>query len=65
MRHDWVFDVLADLRAYALTNDLPRTAAAAEEALAVARREIALAAGGGRDPQDGGTGGLPPDSRSH
>lgn len=65
MRHDWVFDVLDDLRTYALTNGLPRTAAMAEEALAVARDEIALVAGGGRDPQEGGPGGLPPGSRSH
>lgn len=66
MRHDWVFDVLDDVRTYALTNGLPRTAAMAEEALAVARREVAMVAEGGRDPQDGGPGGsLPPGSRSH
>jgi hypothetical protein len=40
MRHDWVFDVLRDLKAYALTNDLPALALKAEEALRVARAEI-------------------------
>ncbi|HSF64074.1 MAG TPA: hypothetical protein VLA78_06785 [Paracoccaceae bacterium] len=65
MRHDWVFDVLDDLRIYALSNGLPRTAALAEQALAVARDEIALQAGGSHEPQDGGAGDTPPGSRSH
>jgi hypothetical protein len=41
MGHDWIFDVLRDLRAYALTNDLPALAAKAEEALRVAEVEVA------------------------
>lgn len=41
MRHLWMFEVLADLRAYALANGLPKTALAAAEAEAVARAEIA------------------------
>jgi hypothetical protein len=51
MRHDWIFDVLNDLRRYALANDLPAVAAQAEQALAVARAEIAAhgAPGGGED----------------
>ncbi|MCL4068235.1 hypothetical protein M3484_16825 [Pseudomonas sp. GX19020] len=40
MGHDWVFDVLKDLRAYALTNDLPALAQKVEEALRTAELEI-------------------------
>jgi hypothetical protein len=39
MRHDWIFDVLADLRHYAELHGLPATARAAGDALAVARDE--------------------------
>ena len=42
MRHDWVFEVLEDLRAYALQNGLVATANKAEEALRVARLEVGL-----------------------
>lgn len=41
MRHDWIFDVLRDLKAFALANDLPGLAAKAEEAARVARVEVA------------------------
>ncbi|WP_431300810.1 hypothetical protein [Tabrizicola sp. BL-A-41-H6] len=41
MRHDWIYDVLSDLKAYATANRLPALAAKADEALAVARAEIA------------------------
>lgn len=44
MGHDWVLDVLADLRAYALANGLTALAHKAEEALQVAAQEIALGA---------------------
>jgi hypothetical protein len=40
MRHDWVFDVLSDLLAYATRNDLPRLAAKVSETIEVARDEI-------------------------
>lgn len=40
MRHDWIIDVLADLRSYAERNALPATARAAADALAVARAEL-------------------------
>ena len=40
MRHDWVFDVLADLHSYALANDLPDLADKVAETLILARREI-------------------------
>ena len=40
MRHDWVFDVLSDLLAYATRNGLPRLAAKVSEALEEARREV-------------------------
>lgn len=41
MRHEWIFDVLTDLRAYALANGLVALASKAEEALVVARDEVA------------------------
>lgn len=41
MRHDWVFDVLGDLKSYARANGLPELAAMAEETLKVAMAEIA------------------------
>lgn len=60
MRHDWILVVLEDLRSYALTNGLPATAAKAEEALRVARVEIAAAEG---EPPAGGAG--PGNGRRH
>lgn len=59
MRHDWIFDVLKDLRAYALANNLPALAAKAEEALRTARIEIAAHDGNGPE------GGVPPGGRAH
>jgi hypothetical protein len=62
MRHDWIFDVLADLRSYALQNDLQALAAQVESAMATARTELAVQAGGtGRmtRPDEGGQGGVP------
>ncbi len=44
MRHDWIFDVLADLRKYADKNDLPEIAAETDRMMAVARRELAALA---------------------
>ena len=41
MGHDWVFDMLRDLQAYALANGLPALAAKAGETLQVAEVEIA------------------------
>lgn len=40
MRHDWVFDVLRDLKAYAQANGLSALALKADEALHIARAEI-------------------------
>jgi hypothetical protein len=40
MRHDWVFDVLTDLRSYAQCNGLPRLAEQAEQTLRTAREEV-------------------------
>lgn len=40
MRHDWIFDVLADLRAYADENDLPALAAQVTVTLRVADIEL-------------------------
>lgn len=63
MRHDWIFDVLADLRSYALKNGLPELAAQVDVALRVARTEVAaeVIAGGDDDPDDD----MPPDGRPH
>lgn len=54
MRHDWIFDVLRDLRAYAQSNGLPAVAQKADEALHVARAEIAASPLGetGAEPDD-------------
>jgi len=41
MRHDWIFDVLTDLKAYALANGMTALAVKADEALVVARDEVA------------------------
>ena len=40
MGHDWVFDVLQDLKDYALANGFPRLAAKVDEAQRIAREEI-------------------------
>ena len=54
MHHDWVYDVLEDLRSYALENGLPATAAQVEEPLRVARAELRAAGGPlGRTPPGG------------
>ncbi len=51
MRHDWIFNVLRDLRSYAEKNNLPAIAVAAERALDVAHAEIAAqSADGEKDP---------------
>lgn len=40
MRHEWIFDVLEDLKSYAAMNGLEETAAKAEAALQAARTEV-------------------------
>ncbi|MBN8630548.1 MAG: hypothetical protein J0L76_06800 [Rhodobacterales bacterium] len=49
MRHDWVFDVLSDLLAYATKNGLPRLASKVSETIDEARSELA-ASGEGPEP---------------
>lgn len=44
MRHDWIFDVLADLHDYADRNGLAGLKAKVQETLVVARSEVAAAA---------------------
>jgi hypothetical protein len=51
MRHDWVFDVLSDLLAYATQNDLPRLAARIAEAMIDARDEVTALDGPDEPPQ--------------
>ena len=50
MRHDWVFDVLSDLLAYATQNGLPRLAAKVSETIDEARREIGPTENGPDEP---------------
>lgn len=45
MGHEWIFDVLEDLRSYAAKNGLTALVAKTEEALAVAEAEIGARAG--------------------
>ena len=41
MGHEWIFDVLEDLKSFAQANGLPALAAKADEALKVAADEVA------------------------
>ena len=59
MRHDWVFDVLSDLLAYATQNNLPRLAARVAAAITEAQAEIATVDGPDEPPQS------PPPSGRH
>ena len=54
MRHDWILDVLTDLRSYAAQNGLMALSLKAEETLRVARAEIAAAARDDRPRRDSG-----------
>jgi hypothetical protein len=62
MRHDWVFDVLSDLLAFATRNDLPRLADKVVEAIEAARSEIAALSEGTDDPPPSPS---PSDRRMH
>ena len=46
MGHDWILDVLADLKSFAQANDLPSLATHLDDAALVARAEIASHAEG-------------------
>lgn len=60
MRHDWIFEVLQDLRSYAERNGLPAVAESVADTLRVAQDEIAA-----KDEDDHG-GSVPPEgSRTH
>ena len=41
MQHDWILDVLADLKSFALTNGLPALAEQLEDSRMVAMAEVA------------------------
>ena len=47
MAHDWILDVIADLKAYATKNGLPALAAELDEATLIAATEIASIDGKG------------------
>ena len=49
MRHDWIFDVLADLHSYADRNGLSGLKAKVEETLVVARQEAGSDGEAGRE----------------
>ena len=40
MGHDWIFDVLQDIKDYALANGFPGLAAKVEEAQRIAKQEV-------------------------
>lgn len=63
MRHDWIFDVLSDLKTYAINNNLPALAVKVEEAIIIARAETD--AQGEDDSGSTGHGGRPPSGRAH
>ena len=67
MRHDWIFDVLTDLRLYAQKNDLPDTAEGAEVLLRLVRAEVAARSSDDGDGGDDATerGGTPPRGLPH
>lgn len=50
MRHNWIFDVLSDLLAYATQNGLPKLAARVSETIDEARGEIAALGSGPDEP---------------
>ncbi|GEM_PF-1635250 len=62
MRHDWIFDVLTDLKAYAVANGMGRLAVKADEALVVARDEVSRLA---EVPTLPPAGDAPPEAKSH
>jgi hypothetical protein len=53
MGHEWILDVLADLRAYAAQNGLLTLAAKTDEALRTARAELASRAQPPPEPRTG------------
>lgn len=53
MRSDWILDVLADLRAFAQANDLPRLAEQLDDTALIATAEIAMKNEGSAKYADG------------
>ncbi len=62
MGHDWIIDVLTDMKTYAQANGMDRLARKVDETLAVAREELAQAGNGG---SGGGPGAMGSGSRPH
>ncbi len=56
MRHDWIFDVLTDLRLYAQRNNLPDTAEGTEVLLRLVRAEVLARAADDDDSGEDATG---------
>jgi predicted transcriptional regulator len=63
MRHEWIFDVLSDLKTYATNNDLPALAVKVEEAITIARAETDAQGEDGNGSV--GHGGRRPPGRAH
>lgn len=59
MRHQWIIDVLTDLKTYSQSHGMVALAQKAEEALRIAKAEIAA------QGDDGGNGGKPPPAARH
>ncbi|GGW27090.1 hypothetical protein GCM10011452_14410 [Gemmobacter lanyuensis] len=53
MADNWIFDVLADLRRFALANDLQALAAQVQATVQVAEQELAARADGKPAPRTG------------
>lgn len=53
MAHDWILDVLSDLKAFAKQNGLSKTADQLDDATLIAAAEIASRMGSRRDPVNG------------
>ena len=63
MRHDWIFDVLTDLRSYALKNNLRDLAAKVEETMRAARIEMRRMERDAEAEDDDGDDDIPPIGR--
>ena len=64
MHNDWILDVLADLKSFAIANNLDALAEQLDDTTLVAASEIASKAHGARTELHGGQGGTGSDPRS-
>ena len=64
MQHDWILDVLADLKAFATSNGLPALAEQLDDARIVAMAETASRAEGAQSGRNGDIASAGPGSRT-